>query len=183
MRKIPDYLAKLRQFDKKNIYIHENELRHLSKRQVEVIYFIATLVSPINVILTSLHMDPTGKPRTTDNGPNHVDNDGIDFVLEQKGQILTYPFYSRNLACWRIAFDILNKFKDKYSLVIVLENNHMHIHFQQNHLPSRVVLQDGLDKVNNAAALPNREFIHNCSNDSNPLIMKDLTQILNLLFN
>ena len=182
MRKIPDYLAKMRQFDGRNIYIHQNELAKLTQRQVEVISFIAELVKPINVVLTSLHFDPLGNVRTEENGPNHVNNDGIDIIFEQKGKILTYPFYSRNLACWRIAYDILTKFKDKYSLIIVLENNHLHIHFQQVHVPSKVMLQDGLDKVNNSEALPNREFIHQCTNHTTPLVMKDLTQIINLLF-
>lgn len=182
MRKIPDYLKKMRQFDGKNIYIHQNELSRLSARQVEVITYIANLVKPINVVLTSLHYDPLGNLRTPENGPNHVDNDGIDIIFEQKAEILTYPFYSRNLACWRIASDIMEHFKSKYSLVIVLENNHLHIHFQQLHMPMKIMMQDGLDKVNNPDALPNREFIHQCTNHSTPLIMKDLTQIINLLF-
>lgn len=183
MRRIPEYLTKMRQFNNLNVYIHEKEMAKLAKRQIEVITYIADLVKPVNVVLTSLHFDPLGNERTDENGPNHVNNDGIDIIFEQKAKILTYPFYSRNLACWRIAYDVMTHFKDKYSLVIVLENNHLHIHFQQVHMPSKIMLQDGLDKANNNEALPNREFIHSCSNNSKPLIMKDLTQIINLLFN
>lgn len=104
--------------------------------------------APRDVAITSTDVTYLGKKRTVSDGPNHLANDGIDFVfISNDGEtIIPAPAYGRHLYVLVFIARVLKDPELRPSR-IVLELDHIHFH---NDSRTSVSLQMHKDKTRRA---------------------------------
>lgn len=127
------------------------------------------------VFITSTSVDYSGKKRTLSNGSNHVNNQGLDFIIVTKKDDGTYHSlrsfpYSRSVLVIMMVAIALSK---GYIGRVCLEDDHIHVH-HSDVFTGVLQMVSGKNKHNE-----NSTFL--CSGHSTPYLHIDITSFTKLI--
>lgn len=127
------------------------------------------------IVITSTSIDYTGKPRTLSNGKNHVQNQGLDFIIvvkESDGRYSTvrsFPYSRSVLVIMMVAIAVAKGYKGR----VCLEDDHIHVHHSEI-FTGVLQMVKGKNKLN-----ANSDFL--CNSDHASYLHIDFTSFANLI--
>lgn len=135
----------------------------------------ALISSESRLLVTSTNIDYLDRPRTMQNGPNHVKNQAIDVIIcDSTGEFDEVFNYSRSLLIWKFIHDLLRNYPTGISVCI--EDDHLHFHCLSGGMSSNATLQSLSNKQKHN---PNGSYFCDCTNG---IVKKDVTKVLHYLF-
>lgn len=136
------------------------------------------------LFVSSTHVTFNGSYRTTNNGPNHVEKQAIDFIIASKiPQVVTDPTfnYARSLLAWRFVWEL---HKCVPSADFCIEDDHIHVHLRSiKSNMTKITLQSIVGKQkeqsNGNAAFFCQDEVHG----GKKALIRDLFPLMKTLFN
>lgn len=127
------------------------------------------------IVITSSSLDYTGKPRTLSNGKNHVQNQGLDFIIVTKESddryftVRSFPYSRSVLVIMMVAIAISRGYKGR----VCLEDDHIHVH-HADVFTGVLQMVKGKNKLN-----ANSDYL--CTHDHSSYLHIDFTSFANLI--
>lgn len=147
----------------------------LARHEVLLSAFSNALPDDEVIVITSTSMDYTGKPRTLSNGKNHVQNQGLDFIIVTKesdnhySTVRSFPYSRSVLVIMMVAIAIAKGYKGR----VCLEDDHIHVHHAEI-FTGVLQMVKGKNRSN-----ANSDFL--CSTDHASYLHIDFTSFANLI--